>query len=29
MAWGPDAEAFVAPVARLDQVTPALVARYG
>lgn len=28
-AWGPGAREFVAPVARLDQVTPAIVARLG
>ncbi len=28
MAWGPGAREFVAPVDRLDRVTPALVARY-
>jgi len=28
MAWGPDAAEFVAGIARLDQVTPALVSRH-
>ena len=29
LAWGPGARAFSAPLTRLDQVTPAIVARYG
>ncbi len=29
MAWGPGAREFVAPLTRLDQVTPAIVARCG